>query len=122
MKKRFAAFVFCLGALALAERPALAAYTRATSGPMHVAQIYTNEWGSPFVYLSATLNAACAGGSGLYLYDITVSQPNWELRKNKMAVLLSAKAMDKAVILDYFYDASAPGWDGCYIQGITLVD
>lgn len=120
--EKITAFAFCVSAALLGHQPAFAAYTRATSSPVHITQIYTNEWGSPFVYVSTTLNAACSGGTGLYLYDITAGQPSWELRKNKMAVLLTARALDKPVILDYFYDAGASGWDGCYIQGVSIAD
>jgi hypothetical protein len=120
--KRLTAVVSIVAAVVLGQASALAAYTRATSAPLHVTEIYSNEWGSPFVYVSAAVNAACAGGNGLYLYDITANPPNLEFRKNKMAVLLTAKAMDKTVVLDYFYDAGAGGWNGCYIQGISIVD
>lgn len=107
----------------LASVSAHAAYTRASSAPVTIANIYTNEWGSPFVTFTTTVNTACYGGTGLYLYDITVGSPNTQLRQNKMAVLLMAKATEKRVVLDYFYDgALTANWDACYIQGINIVD
>lgn len=100
-----------------------AAYTRANSAPVLVSTIFANEWGSPFVTFSGTINSACSGGVGLYLYDITVTtNPNTLLRQNKMAVLMTAKATDKRVVLDYFYDPGVSGWGACYIQGIQIVD
>ena len=51
-----------LAAIVLAPNLAEAAYTRATSGPVSVTQIYTNEYGSPFVWFSSVVNSACAGG------------------------------------------------------------
>jgi hypothetical protein len=69
--------------------------------------------------VSPAVNGTC---SGLYLYDITSASPDVELRKNKMAILLTAKAADKQVILDYFFDPGISGWAACYIQGIQIVD
>lgn len=97
-----------------------AAYTRATSGPVTVTQIYTNELGSPFVWFSAAINSACAGGDALYLDDVTQTQPNAQYQNNKLAVLLSAEAQGKEVVLDYFYDPTVAGWGACYIEGIYL--
>jgi hypothetical protein len=99
-----------------------AAYTRATSPPLTITQVYANEYGSPFVYVSGALNSACSGGNGLYLYDITQSQPNWSYRNNKMAMLLSAQASGGQVVLDYYYDPTVAGWAACYIEGIQLVN
>lgn len=109
-----------LAAAALTWNVANAAYTRAASGPVTVTQIYTNELGSPFVTFSAPVNSACSGGNGLYLYDITLSQPNVQYENNKLAVLLSAEAQGKQVILDYYYDPGITGWAACYISGIYL--
>jgi hypothetical protein len=71
------------------------------------------------VFVSPGVNSTC---TGLYLYDITSSSPDPELRKNKMAILLSAKAAEKQMILDYFFDPGIAGWSACYIQGIQIVD
>jgi len=106
----------------LASVSAHAAYTRAGSNPVSIANVFANEWGSPFVTFSAPVNPACYESTGLYLYDITVTSPNTQLRQNKMAILLTAKASDRRVVLDYFYDASVSGWGACYIQGIQIVD
>lgn len=108
---------------ALALQPAAhAAYTRATSPPVTIVQIYANEYGSPFIYVSGGVNAACPG-NGLYLYDITqMSAPNTTYRNNKMAVLLMAQSTGRQVVLDYYYDPGITGWDACYIEGIQLGD
>lgn len=101
-----------------------AAYTRATSGPVSVTEIYTNEYGSPFVWFNAVVNSACAGGGeALYLYDMTQSTPNPQYQNNKMAILLSAEAQGKQVILDYFYDPTITNsWSSCFVEGIYLVN
>jgi hypothetical protein len=74
-------FVISIGVHATAY----ATYTEATSPPLTITQVYANEYGSPFVYVSGTLNSACSTGNGLYLYDITQTQRNWSYRNNKMA-------------------------------------
>jgi len=100
-----------------------AGHVRATSAPVMISSIYANEWGSPFVRFTSQINAACNNGNGLYLYNIELTQPSAELRKNKMGILLSAKMAANRVVLDYFYDAAlSPGWDACYIHGIEIVD
>lgn len=100
-----------------------AAYVRTSSGPVTISSVYANEWGSPFVQFDSQINAVCSGGNGLYLYNIEISEPPADFRKNKMAILLSAKLSGKRVVLDYFYDAArSPGWDSCYIHGIQIVD
>lgn len=101
---------------------AYATYTRATSSAVTVSQIYSNELGSPFVSFSTSINNACSGGNSLYLYDITQSPGDTEYRNNKLALLLSAEAQGKSVILDYYYDPTVSGWAACYIEGITLVN
>jgi len=103
----------------LLQATAHADYTRATSPPVTITQVYANEYGSPFVYVSGTLNSAC-GSNGLYLYDITQTQPNWYYRSNKMAMLITAQATGRQVILDYFWDPSVAGWSACFIEGIQL--
>jgi len=120
MKAKMIMFFVIVGLLG--SQSAAAVYTRTSSGPVNIGNIFTNEWGSPFVYFTTSINSACSGGAGLYLYDITVSQPDWNLRKGKLAVLLTAKATQKKVTLDYFYDSSIIGWEACYIQGIQIVD
>ena len=100
-----------------------AAYVRASTGPVVISSVYANEWGSPFVQFASPINAACNGGSGLYLYNVEMTQPPADLRANKMAIVLSAKLSGKRVVLDYFYDAArSPDWDACYIHGIQIVD
>lgn len=121
MMIRFFLIVFILF-VAISSSPVAAAYSSATSGAVSIYRIYSNERGSPFVYFSNTINNYCSGGNGLYLYDITESAPNWELRDNKMSLLISAKMSGKRVILDYYYDSGINGWASCYIQGVTLVD
>lgn len=108
----------------LAPCLAEAAYMRATSGPVSVTKIYTNEYGSPFVWFNAVVNSACAGGGeALYLYDMTQSTPNPQYQNNKMAVLLSAEAQGKQVILDYFYDPTITNsWSACFVEGIYLAN
>jgi hypothetical protein len=103
----------------ICSTPAFAAYTQATSDPVYIHSIYQNEYGSPFVYFQTTVNPVCGG---MYLYNVTLSPPNEELRKNKMAMALSAKLAEKRVVLEYFYDAGISGWAACYINGITIVD
>jgi hypothetical protein len=101
---------------------ALAAYTRFQSSAVTIQTIYANELGSPFIVVSPTVNATCAG---LYLYDISVATPSsaqLEYRKNKMAVLMTAMASGKQVTLDYYSDPSVPGWASCFIQGIQIVN
>jgi hypothetical protein len=105
----------------LLQQTALATYSETTSPPLTITQIFANEWGSPFVYVSSGLNSACDGG-GLYLYDISQSQPNWNYRNNKMAMLLKAQATGSQVVLDYFYDPTVTGWAACYIEGIQLIN
>jgi hypothetical protein len=105
--------------LMLGGSGAFAAYTRYTSSPVTITSIYSNELGSPFVYVTPAVNGTC---QGLYLYDMEAGTPQIELRRNKMAVLLTAKAADKRVVLDYYSDPSVPGWASCYIQGIQIVD
>lgn len=105
--------------LVVSASPALAAYTRTTSAPVYIQSIYQNELGSPFVYFSASVNSACGG---MYLYDITASPGDVDLRKSKMAIALAAKLAEKRVVLDYYYDPGISGWSACYIQGIQLVD
>ena len=99
-----------------------AAYVRATSTPVTVTQIYSNEFGSPFVYVSSPVNPACQGGIGLYLYDITQSPGNAQYRNNKMAIVLAAMAAGQQVTLDYYYDNTVVGWSACYIEGVTLLN
>jgi hypothetical protein len=107
--------------VAAVQQTASAAYSEANSPPVTVMQIYANEYGSPYVYVSGGLDAACVG-NGLYLYDITQTQPNWNYRNNKMAMLLKAQAAGSQVVLDYFYDPTVSGWSACYISGISLVN
>jgi len=108
------------------SQSAAAVYTRTSSGPVNIDSIYSNEFGSPFVQFTTSINPACTANgtyvAGMYLYDITATQPDWNLRRNKMATLLTAKAAQKKVVLDYFYDSSIVGWASCYIQGIQIVD
>jgi hypothetical protein len=115
MKLRMTLMVIAL----LIHQSALAGYTRAGSVPVEIDTIYSNEWGSPFVTFKSSVNAAC---SGMYLYDITIAQPSWDLRRNKMAILLAAKLAGKRVVLDYYYDPTISGWSACYILGIQIVD
>ena len=117
-------FGLLLAAAALTAVDAEAAYTRAQSGPVVVTQVYANEIGSPFVWFSASINSACAGGGeALYLYDITQTQPNVQRENNKMSILLSAEAQGKEVTLDYYYDPTLVNqWASCYIEGIYLVN
>jgi hypothetical protein len=100
---------------------AVAAYQRMNSAPVRVVEIYANEHGSPFVYFDAVVNSGCSGGGrGLYLYNLEVAA-DAQLRNNKMAMLLMAKAMDRPVVLDYFVDpAKSANWDACYIHGLYL--
>lgn len=105
--------------LALSCSGAFAAYARYSSSPVTITAIYSNEMGSPFVYVTPAVDATCGG---LYLYDITSSSPELELRRNKMAVLLTAIASGKQVSLDYYSDPSVSGWASCYIQGIQIVN
>jgi len=104
----------------LLQPTAYAAYTEASSGVVTIVQVYANEWGSPFVYVSGGLNTACAG-SGLYLYDITQTSPNITYRNNKMATLLMAQSTNRQVVLDYYYDPGVTGWAACYIEGIQVL-
>ena len=54
---------------------------------------------------------------------MTRSQPNAQFQNNKLAVLLSAQAQGKQVILDYFYDPTIiNSWSSCFIEGIYLVN
>ena len=54
---------------------------------------------------------------------MTQSQANAQLQNNKLAILLSAEAQGKQVILDYFYDPTIiNSWSSCYIEGIYLVN
>lgn len=109
-----------IGAVLLfGSTPAMAEYTRTSSGPVYIQSIYSNEWGSPFVFFRTQVNPVC---SGMYLYNITISPGDAELRKNKMATALAAKLAEKQVILDYYYDASISGWSACFIHGIQIVD
>ena len=48
-------FALLLITIALTGNLAQAAYTRATSGPVSVTQIYANEYGSPFVWFSSLI-------------------------------------------------------------------
>lgn len=105
--------------LSLSCSGAQAAYTRYTSSAVTIQTFYSNEMGSPFVVVTPTVNATCAG---LYLYDITSASPELELRRNKMAVLLTALAAGKQVTLDYYSDPGVAGWASCYIQGIQIVN
>ena len=113
-----------LSGATLLSSSAEAAYTRTQSAPVTVTQIYANEMGSPFVWFSAAVNSACSGGGqGLYLDDITVSQPNVQLESAKLALLLSAEAQGKQVILDFYYDPTiVNSWSSCYIEGVYLVN
>ena len=119
---------YVLAVVGLTSHVAEAAYTRAFSAPVQIDQVYQNEWGSPFVYFKSQINAACANsggsipGNGLYLYNLEMASPSPEFRRNKVAILLSAKLSGKSVILDYFYDTSITGWAACYIHGIQMVD
>jgi outer membrane protein assembly factor BamB len=106
---------------ALLHQTAYASYSQAYSPSVTITQIYANEYGSPYVYVSGGLNSACVG-NGLYLYDITQTQPNWNYRNNKMAMLLKAQASGSQVVLDYYYDPTVVGWSACYIEGIQLVN
>lgn len=96
-----------------------AAYTRANSNPVYIVSIYANEAGSPFLTFTPVVSSTCAG---MYLYDITSSGGDPNLRANKMAVALAAKASGKQVILDYYADPNISGWSACFISGITIVD
>jgi hypothetical protein len=99
-----------------------AAYERVTaSSPVRVVNIYANEYGSPFVRFDGVVNAACSASTGLYLYNL--QEPNnAQLRNNKMALLLTALAANRPVVLDYFYDVTKAGgnWDACFIHGLYL--
>lgn len=106
-------------ALVISSTPALAAYTRASSAPVYIHSIYSNEWGSPFVYFTTSVNPVCGG---MYLYNIEISPGDADLRKNKMAIALAAKLAEKRVVLDYFYNPGISGWSACYIHGIQIVD
>lgn len=109
----------------LACAAAHATYTEATSAPVSVSQIYSNEWGSPFVYFSATVNAVCSNGNGLYLYDFTQAPGNaqdTQYRNNKMAIVLMAMSTGKQLTLDYYYDPGVSGWAACYIEGIQVIN
>jgi hypothetical protein len=108
--------------LALGSSVGSAAYTRASSSAVEIDTIYSNEWGSPFVTFKTVVNAACWGGTGMYLYNQEISPGNTQLRNNKMAILLAAKMANKKVVLDYYYDPSFNGWSNCYIHGIQIVD
>jgi hypothetical protein len=106
----------------VATLPSYGAYLRAESAPVMIAEIYANEWGSPFVQADVAINAACASsGRGMYLYNLEATA-NTQFRNNKMAMILTAKMAGKRVRLDYFYDSAKVGWDACYIHGIGLVD
>ncbi|MBL8339731.1 MAG: hypothetical protein JNM97_23395 [Rhodoferax sp.] len=107
--------------LALAPVSASAAYVRAESIDVSVDAIYANEWGSPFVTFIPAVNTVCSGGRGLYLYNLEAA-PNTQLRNNKMALVLTAKATGKKLRLDYFYDSTKTGWEACYIHGLYLID
>ncbi len=124
-KSRWLGYVMAV--VGLTSHVAEAAYTRASTMPVQIDQIYQNEWGSPFVYFKSQINTACASGgsitgNGLYLYNLELASPSPDFRRNKVAILLSAKLSGKSVILDYFYDASITGWSACYIHGIYMVD
>jgi len=108
--------------LTLTSSAAFAAYTQASSGPVQIDTIYANEFGSPFVTFKTQINAACADGTGLYLYNQEIAQPNTQLRNNKMAILLTAKAANKRVMLDYFFGGFPNDWANCYISGIRILD
>lgn len=106
---------------------ALAAYTEAMSTAVQIESIYVNEWGSPFITFKTQVNPNCHNGNGLYLYNLEMASITTEvmnLRKAKLAQLLAAKAIGKAVVLHYFHDASRPAgnWDRCYIHGVKLID
>ncbi len=104
-----------------ASVPCFAAYVRASSADVEVNDIYANEWGAPFMTFKSVINSACHGGNGLYLYNLEAT-PNVQLRNNKMAIVLMAKATNRKVRLDYFYDSTiVNSWSSCYIHGITLV-
>jgi hypothetical protein len=104
--------------------PSFAAYARFESAPVTVQSIYANEAGSPFVIFSGTLNAnTICSNNGMYLYNITIASGNSDLRRNKMAIALSAKMTGSRVVLDYYYDPSiGDHWDACYIEGIKIID
>jgi len=107
--------VFALMAIAgiLPCSAAQAAYTRTTTtAPVLITQIYHNEMGSPFVYFSATVNAACSNGNGLYLYDINyaLGAGNTQYQNGGLAITLMAMATGKQVTLDYYYDPGVSGW------------
>jgi len=109
----------------LACSAAQAAYTRTTTtAPVLITQIYHNEMGSPFVYFSAPVNAACSNGNGLYLYDINYAPGagNTQYQNGKLAIALMAMAAGKEVTLDYYYDPGVSGWAACYIEGIQVVN
>ena len=109
----------------LACSAAQAAYTRTTTtAPVSITQIYHNEMGPPFVYFSATVNAACSNGNGLYLYDInyTPGTGNTQYQNGKLAIALMAMSAGKEVTLDYYYDPGVVGWAACYIEGIQVIN
>jgi hypothetical protein len=124
MNRGCVAAVAIAGALACSA--AQAAYTEtSTVAPVSVSQVYSNEWGSPFVVFSTTVNPACSNGNGLYLYDITQapgSTQDAQYRNNKMSILLMAMASGKQVTLEYFYDPGVVGWAACYIEGIQVIN
>ena len=109
----------------LACSAAQAAYTRiTTTPPLVITQVYQNEMGSPFVTFSTTVNTACSGGNGLYLYDINYAPGagNTQYQNSKLAIALMAMATGKQVTLDYYYDPGVSGWAACYIEGIQVVN
>lgn len=109
-------------ALVVSSPEAKAAYTAARSAPVSISQVVANEYGAPFVYFTSLINQACENTTGLYLYDITNTQPNVQYQNAKLAVLLSAQAQGKQVILDFFYDPTVSSFAACYIEGVTIVN
>ena len=121
MKSKSTLALLVIGTSFGASTPALADYTRYQSDAVSIEAIYANEWGSPFIFFTGTLNAECSN-NGMYLYDITVKDGNTELRRNKMEIVLAAKINKRQVILDFFYDPEKQNsWDSCYIQGIEVI-
>jgi len=113
-------------ALLIGSTPAPAAYTAVETPPLSIQSVFQNEWGNAFVKMSAFVNSNCAGGVGLYLYNLEIAPVDdavKERRKHKMAIARSAKTSGARVVIRYFHDpARAGNWDGCYIDSIEIVD
>lgn len=112
------------GALLAGPTASFADYARFESAPVTIQSIYANEAASsPFVIFSGTLNSnTTCSNNGMYLYNITITG-NADLRRNKMAIALSAKMTGSRVVLDYYYDSSVGDhWESCYIEGIKIID